>query len=350
MEENSEPGFVQGLVIEPGDLTAHTHCPICGSGDLRKSEDIEFRKAAIHYDRCGHCELMFMNPMPSQSWYNRFYAEEFWEGKNTEGKSVKQSGKKEFKIEEQQSLKELHRAQVLFRFLADNNRLPPRGARILEIGCAFGLIGRSLAARVGGVSFGVEPSDAARAFAKTHVGVNVIARNTDELSQWNQDAPVDLVIFSNVLENIVDPIATLSQVHRMLATNGQLVIETPNPVFQRSTSIYHPFVYSARAIKHLVTRSGFDIKAYETNGLPRNKLIPRFQRLIAVKMERKINPLSPPKPGVIPFPLRRRAGLSFWTFGKWFRQDGAIDGVAQTLLEDVKKSMRDKRDSAGATS
>jgi SAM-dependent methyltransferase len=331
-----------GLVIEQSDLTMHQHCPVCGSGALRESESIRFRKGALRYDQCANCELMFMNPMPSQDWYNRFNAEIFWEAKGVN------AGVEEIDLQEKQLLKELHRAQVLLRFLADNDCLPPRGARVLEIGCAFGFIGRSIAARLDGVSFGVEPSVRASAVAKKHIGVNVVARNTDELTQWEPDVAVDLVIFSHVLENIVDPLATLSQVHRVLGSGGLLMLETPNPVFQQATSIYHPFVYSSRAIKHLVARAGFSIKAYETNGLPRNRLVPRFQRLVAVKVNRNDDRLPLPRPGIVPFPLRRRLGLSFWKIGKSFRRKGSIDEVAQRLFNIAKSSIREDKDGAKA--
>jgi len=281
---------------------------------------------------------MFMNPMPSQAWYNRFYAQEFWEEK-----SVK-SGVEQFELQEDQALKELKRAQIVFRFLSDSKCLPPEGARILEVGCAFGLIGRSIAVRFGGVAFGAEPSDSASAFAKQHVGVDIVARGADDLEHWDPSAPVNLVIFSHVIENIVDPLAVLSQVYRLLGPQGLLYIETPNPVFQRSTSIYHPYIYSARAIKHLVRRAGFDVKVYETNGLPRNSVVPRFQRLVAIKGSKPDSALPPPKPGMISFPLRRRAGLSFWRLGKAFRQKAMLDETAESLFAEVKKSMREKPD------
>ncbi len=58
---------------------------------------------------------------------------------------------------------------------------------------------------------------------------------------------MNLAIMSHVLENIVDPLKALSQIHRVLDESGLLMIEMSNPVYTVSVSIQHPYVYSRLA-------------------------------------------------------------------------------------------------------
>jgi hypothetical protein len=240
---------------------------------------------------------MFMNPMPTQDWYDEFYATQFWEGK---------AGDTPEKQLREQLLKEAGRAHDIFRFI--DGSISGDGY-VLEIGCAYGVIARSLGKRLGLAPLGVEPSEGARAFAGKHI--RIVGKTAADLEDWNPDLPVRLVVLSNVLENIVDPEATLRILKQKL--DGHLVIETPDPIFSRAVSIYHPYVYTAHAMNALLTRLGFDVIRHE-----RDPADPQAQRFLAIAGTGK-SILKATSPAL--FPLRRHIGLTLSNaqkrYGKW---------------------------------
>ncbi|HEV2106187.1 MAG TPA: class I SAM-dependent methyltransferase, partial [Candidatus Eisenbacteria bacterium] len=114
-------------------------------------------------------------------------------------------------------------------FRAENDGLlaafePYRGrGRLLEVGCAAGLLLQRAAAR-GWSATGVEPAAAAAAHARglgldVHPGTLEAARLPD--------AAFDLVYMGDVLEHVPDCRATLAEVARVLAPGGHLHLRGP---------------------------------------------------------------------------------------------------------------------------
>jgi hypothetical protein len=228
--------------MNPEDLTPLNACPACGGIYLVPSETIH-KPYRLVYSRCRDCNLIFMNPMPRQAWYDRFYASAFWEGK---------SGANPDKELRAQLGKEADRAHAVVDFLS--------GATLgeglaIEIGCAYGMLIRSVSHRLGLVPAGIEPSDGARAFAARHI--HMLGKSASDIATIDTDRPVALIIMSNVLENIVDPASVLRTIRARFSAH--VVIATPDPLRSRAVSLYHPFVYSASALSALLTRTGFDV-------------------------------------------------------------------------------------------
>ena len=107
-----------------------------------------------------------MNPRPTQEWYNKLYKFEFWESKQ---KSPR--GKLNYQL-----LKESTWAEKFIDYLKYTNIAKKTNPKILEIGCAYGIITKQLANFYQGEAWGVEPSDEASKFAKEVVGINIYAK------------------------------------------------------------------------------------------------------------------------------------------------------------------------------
>jgi hypothetical protein len=150
---------------------------------------------------------------------------------------------------------------------------------------------------------------------------------------------MNITIMAHVLENIVDPLEALSHIHEALDDSGLLVIEMPNPIYAPAVSIYHPHVYSRRAILHLMRRAGFSIIKYETSGRPVNAVLPRFQRVLASKIEAADVNLARPRAGIVPFSIRRRIGRFFWNKSNAFSLKPEFDSVDKLILDDVERSV-----------
>lgn len=109
------------------------------------------------------------------------------------------------------------------------DRLPrDRSAQILEIGCGTGATG-ALALSEGccGRYVGVELFEAA-ADEASEVLSDVVVGNVETLDFDWQPASFDAIIFSEVLEHLVDPGAVLKKLSRFVRPGGMLLASSPN--------------------------------------------------------------------------------------------------------------------------
>jgi ubiquinone/menaquinone biosynthesis C-methylase UbiE len=109
------------------------------------------------------------------------------------------------------------------------DRLPhDPSARILEIGCGTGATGALALSEVRcGTYIGVELFEAAAIEAR-EVLSDVITGNVETLEFDWQPASFDAVIFSEVLEHLVEPGAALKKVARFVRPGGLLLASSPN--------------------------------------------------------------------------------------------------------------------------
>ena len=243
----------RGMTLADGDLVPVTACPACGSQSLTSADSIHFRGRRLRYSRCRGCNLLFMNPMPTQRWYDGFYAEEFWEEK------AASQGASDVRIHKGQWRKEIGRAREIYRFLGDHGGKIGGNGSVLEIGCAYGLVSRWLGERLSLTPLGVEPSTAAREFAERHAGVAIAHKRR---ADWNRGPRLSRFASSSwptCLRTSASRGGFYEILKRKLAPGGLLMIETPNSLTRRGWSIFHPFIYSRHALSHMLTSSGFDV-------------------------------------------------------------------------------------------
>jgi SAM-dependent methyltransferase len=147
------------------------------------------------------------------------------------------------------------------------NKLVPGGGRALDIGCNTGTNLRALGShwqRVG-VEMSVPLAQAAARFvpAEVHVGP------FEEFAA--SPGSFDLVMAHAVIEHIYDPVGFLTRIHELLRPDGLVVVMTGDRESQvaRQMGDYWPLYvspdhvsyFSARSIRHLFERVGFDVVA-----------------------------------------------------------------------------------------
>jgi SAM-dependent methyltransferase len=99
------------------------------------------------------------------------------------------------------------------------------GGRLLDVGCATGDFLAHMA-KYGWQVHGVEPSLAASRRARQMHDLDV---RTGDLEQARfPDGYFDVVTLWDVLEHLHDPLGSLKEIHRILKSDGVLVIELPN--------------------------------------------------------------------------------------------------------------------------
>lgn len=111
---------------------------------------------------------------------------------------------------------------------ADVAGLVPDGcARVLDVGCGFGGLGRSLLARGVGQVYGVELNPDAAAelsdvYAEYWIG------DVEDFSLPEGVEHFDCIVFADVLEHLRDPWTTLRRYQQWLKPGGVIVASIPN--------------------------------------------------------------------------------------------------------------------------
>lgn len=242
IESRRDPDFPE---VE-ADLVRRERCPVC-AGEHRPGPTV----GRLTYVRCRSCGLVFMEPMPSQRWYDGRYAAQYWEG---------QAKRDDRSDETSRRLRKEHLRAIAYAEIARAAGLPSEGT-LLEIGCGTGGAAATLAESLGWSAVGVEPDVASRAIAST-IGVMVDATDLDGFVALGRT--FDLILLSHVLEHVVDPDRFLTQVLRLLGPDGVLLIEVPNGMTNESLHLFHPYLFTRRALTILLGRHGLeaDVRAH----------------------------------------------------------------------------------------
>ncbi|CAL9448483.1 Ubiquinone biosynthesis O-methyltransferase, mitochondrial [Streptomyces sp. enrichment culture] len=180
--------------------------------------------------------------------------------------------------------------------------LGPAGARgprtVLDVGCGDGSAAATAAPFLRGHRLvGVDWSQDALARARTRLPYAVRGELTGDGLPF-ASASADAVLFSEVVEHLVDPDAALDEIRRVLRPGGHLMLSTPNlaawynrvllaagvqPVFSEVSLrgihgrpgrevVGHLRLYTARALREFVAASGFTVVRLEGapfHGVPR---------------------------------------------------------------------------------
>ncbi|MGD3106346.1 class I SAM-dependent methyltransferase [Streptomyces sp. YGL11-2] len=160
---------------------------------------------------------------------------------------------------------------------------PP--ATVLDIGCGDGTAAATAATPLAGHRIiGVDWSQDALRRAATRIPTVVRGELTDGGLPFATGS-ADAVLFSEVIEHLVDPDAALDELRRVLRPGGHLMLSTPNlaawynrglllagiqPVFSEvslraihgrpgTQVVGHLRLYTARALRGFLTASGFDV-------------------------------------------------------------------------------------------
>jgi 2-polyprenyl-3-methyl-5-hydroxy-6-metoxy-1,4-benzoquinol methylase len=107
--------------------------------------------------------------------------------------------------------------------------LVPRGARVLEFGCATGYMSEVLKNRLGCSITGIEISSQAAELARRHCDRVVVGDSeTLDLGRLFAGELFDAIVFADVLEHLRDPSVVLRRIHPLLVENGAVIASIPN--------------------------------------------------------------------------------------------------------------------------
>jgi SAM-dependent methyltransferase len=115
---------------------------------------------------------------------------------------------------------------------------------------------------------GVEPDPRARSIAQK--AGEVLGGTAEDIPSKIAGMRFDLVLLSHVLEHCIDPIKALSNVHRIISSDGTVVIEVPNnnalgfstfqAVWPWTDIPRHLNFFSERSLRAALQKSGFTVQ------------------------------------------------------------------------------------------
>ena len=153
---------------------------------------------------CASCGAAFVYPQPSEAELARHYSQTYY------GK-----GRKKFLSPVETGI----RALTWTKWRSVRGLLAP-GARVLDIGCGRGTLVR-MARDAGFESYGIE-----RASTEEHALPYIFYKDLQECRF--PDGHFQLVTLWHVLEHLRDPLASLREIHRILAPQGWFSVAVPN--------------------------------------------------------------------------------------------------------------------------
>ncbi len=105
----------------------------------------------------------------------------------------------------------------------------PRGLDVLDVGCGSGVHGAELKRIYGHRVVGVDLSEPSIRKAKTRLAEAYVADVTKpEQYPFQAGRRFDVVMFSDVLEHLYDPLEVLTRHYPLLAPGGKVLISLPN--------------------------------------------------------------------------------------------------------------------------
>ncbi len=187
-------------------------CPVCSGDDIVpyiNTKDFFFTQEDFSLTQCSNCNFVFTNPLPAD--ISKYYETTDYLSHNTGDNGL--LGKLYSTL---RNINIKRKYQLVSKYCSKGN--------FLDIGCGTGEL-LSFFKRSDWNVTGIEPNSTARTFAKSNYNIDVFDENKlDELVP----SSYDIISMWHVLEHVPDLHNRLSQVSKLLKSDGTIFIALPN--------------------------------------------------------------------------------------------------------------------------
>jgi SAM-dependent methyltransferase len=235
-------------------------CPLCEGGnheEMYLARDRHYGIPGVYrIVRCCDCSLIFLNPMYSDEELSALYPKDYYAYQD----NFQQSRWKDI-------VKRILRCHV-----GTLDPEFPAPGRMLDLGCGSGWFMRAMRDQ-GWEALGVEISSAAAELGRRACGLDIFAGT---LRQANFPAGYfDYIRSNHSFEHITCPGETLDEIHRILRSDGKVLIGVPN-VASLNARVFrqywwylgapvHPFTYCVKTLSRLLHKHHFSVERVTYN-------------------------------------------------------------------------------------
>ncbi len=181
-------------------------CPICLHN---KSELLYIQKFAEHFEHkivsCLFCNFVYVNNTPSKKYYDQYYK-----------KQSKFEGIRQHESHDKFTYKTLK--YILKKYIS-------KEANILDVGCSTGKLLNFIKQMGYKKLLGVEPAPVCKRIAQEKYNITI---ETKTFNNFKTKTKYDLIIFSEVLEHLVDIKEMLIKADSLLNNGGIIFIGVPD--------------------------------------------------------------------------------------------------------------------------
>lgn len=258
-------------------LFEQVNCALCGSSNAEILAEKDRYGLKCNTKICKDCGFVYSSPRMTENSYAEFYDAEYrrlYVGTKTPGIVF---------FKDQQ-----FRGERIYKYLQSKGVIQNQKLKILEIGCGAGGILECFKSH-GHEVLGMDLGEEYLTFGFEKYGLNL---KKGGLKDVDSGYKADIIIYSHVLEHLLDLPSELSLIKQTLSKNGVVYIEVPGLKFIHSTydmnflkylQNAHTFHFTKNSLVRLFSSNGFSnidaneqIRsvfnvATESNNFPQNK-------------------------------------------------------------------------------
>ncbi|MEZ5083097.1 MAG: class I SAM-dependent methyltransferase [Bacteroidales bacterium] len=230
------------------------NCPVCHSNEFEKLAEKDRYGLFFPVVICKDCGLVRSNPRMNENSYRKFYMDDYrdlYEGKpEPDNRFFNQQYKKGEKI---------------YKFLSKVENLNLNEKRkVFEVGCGAGGI-LEYFKRKGHEVSGIDLNGKYLEFGKKNYNLDLTVSSLTDYSIKNSP---DIIIYSHVLEHILNLDQELQNIHKLLSSEGNLYVEVPgiknlqlsyDMDFLKYLQNAHVYHFTLESLNNLLSKNGFGL-------------------------------------------------------------------------------------------
>ena len=228
-------------------------CCVCGGKNFEILSEKDRYGLHLPVVICKDCGLIQTNPRMTQEAYNQFYEREYRKLYTGKEAPANDFFKSEYKC-----------GGDIYQYMSENMKKRIVNALIVEIGCGAGGILQYFKDK-GNDVYGVDLGSEYIEFGRVNYNLNIETGTIDNLIKRGMSP--DIVIYSHVLEHILNPVEELIKLKSICSSNTYLYIELPgvkylthsyDKNFLKSLQNAHTYYFTLTTLKNALRKAGWD--------------------------------------------------------------------------------------------